>query len=144
MAKQAFEEAIAELDTLGEESYKDSTLIMQLLGQSHTLDLRCSEISWMNLDWYADSSSLFRNGTLNRPAILQLPWRSVTGSIVSSDLDLTIVLILDSALKWSRSSMNAYQSPGNAGGFDATRKPLDKLFDLSVEHMFHSDCLTSK
>ncbi|KAJ8551647.1 hypothetical protein K7X08_021662 [Anisodus acutangulus] len=31
MAKQAFEEAIAELDTLGEESYKDSTLIMQLL-----------------------------------------------------------------------------------------------------------------
>merc|ERR1711869_182754 len=31
LAKQAFDEAIAELDTLGEESYKDSTLIMQLL-----------------------------------------------------------------------------------------------------------------
>ena len=31
MAKKAFDEAIAELDTLGEESYKDSTLIMQLL-----------------------------------------------------------------------------------------------------------------
>ncbi|CAF2352983.1 unnamed protein product [Brassica napus] len=27
---KAFEEAIAELDTLGEESYKDITLIMQL------------------------------------------------------------------------------------------------------------------
>jgi len=31
LAKQAFDEAIAKLDTLGEESYKDSTLIVQLL-----------------------------------------------------------------------------------------------------------------
>ncbi|KAL0392353.1 UNVERIFIED_CONTAM: 14-3-3 protein 7 [Sesamum radiatum] len=31
LAKQAFDEAIAELDSLNEESYKDSTLIMQLL-----------------------------------------------------------------------------------------------------------------
>ncbi|PIA56294.1 hypothetical protein AQUCO_00700554v1 [Aquilegia coerulea] len=37
MAKEAFEEAIAELDTLGEESYKDSTLIMQLLRDNLTL-----------------------------------------------------------------------------------------------------------
>ncbi|KAE8685757.1 14-3-3 protein 10 [Hibiscus syriacus] len=37
MAKRAFEEAIAELDTLGEESYKDSTLIMQLLRDNLTL-----------------------------------------------------------------------------------------------------------
>ncbi|CAN6833362.1 unnamed protein product [Brassica oleracea] len=33
----AFEEAIAELDTLGEESYKDSALIMQLLRDNLTL-----------------------------------------------------------------------------------------------------------
>merc|ERR1712080_506074 len=31
LAKQAFDDAIAELDTLNEDSYKDSTLIMQLL-----------------------------------------------------------------------------------------------------------------
>ncbi|XP_075492332.1 14-3-3-like protein 16R [Primulina tabacum] len=37
LAKQAFDDAIGELDTLGEESYKDSTLIMQLLRDNLTL-----------------------------------------------------------------------------------------------------------
>merc|ERR1712119_249210 len=37
MAKSAFDEAISELDTLGEESYKDSTLTMQLLRDNLTL-----------------------------------------------------------------------------------------------------------
>jgi 14-3-3 protein beta/theta/zeta len=37
MAKGAFDEAIAELDTLNEDSYKDSTLIMQLLRDNLTL-----------------------------------------------------------------------------------------------------------
>merc|ERR1739842_264051 len=37
IAKQAFDDAIAELDTLNEESYKDSTLIMQLLRDNLTL-----------------------------------------------------------------------------------------------------------
>ncbi|KAL5772242.1 hypothetical protein ACOSP7_011840 [Xanthoceras sorbifolium] len=37
LAKEAFDEAIAELDTLSEESYKDSTLIMQLLRDNLTL-----------------------------------------------------------------------------------------------------------
>ncbi|KAJ9551463.1 hypothetical protein OSB04_015508 [Centaurea solstitialis] len=36
-AKQAFDEAISELDSLSEESYKDSTLIMQLLRDNLTL-----------------------------------------------------------------------------------------------------------
>lgn len=37
LAKHAFDDAIAELDTLSEESYKDSTLIMQLLRDNLTL-----------------------------------------------------------------------------------------------------------
>ncbi|KAJ2717166.1 hypothetical protein H4R19_000110 [Coemansia spiralis] len=37
LAKQAFDDAIAELDSLSEESYKDSTLIMQLLRDNLTL-----------------------------------------------------------------------------------------------------------
>ncbi|KPV78471.1 uncharacterized protein RHOBADRAFT_65928 [Rhodotorula graminis WP1] len=37
LAKTAFDDAIAELDTLSEESYKDSTLIMQLLRDNLTL-----------------------------------------------------------------------------------------------------------
>lgn len=37
LAKSAFDDAIAELDTLDEESYKDSTLIMQLLRDNLTL-----------------------------------------------------------------------------------------------------------
>lgn len=44
LARQAFDEAISQLDTLGEDSYKDSTLIMQLLRDNLTL-------------WTADSTT---------------------------------------------------------------------------------------
>merc|ERR1712054_116313 len=37
MARTAFEDAIAELDNVNEDSYKDSTLIMQLLRDNLTL-----------------------------------------------------------------------------------------------------------
>merc|ERR1712010_349996 len=37
VAKQAFDNAISELDSLTEESYRDSTLIMQLLRDNLTL-----------------------------------------------------------------------------------------------------------
>jgi len=37
LAKQAFDDAISELDSLNEDSYKDSTLIMQLLRDNLTL-----------------------------------------------------------------------------------------------------------
>ncbi len=37
LAKDSFDQAIAELDNLSEDSYKDSTLIMQLLRDNLTL-----------------------------------------------------------------------------------------------------------
>lgn len=37
LAKQAFDDAVSDLDALNEESYKDSTLIMQLLRDNLTL-----------------------------------------------------------------------------------------------------------
>merc|ERR1712184_150709 len=37
MARSAFEDAIADLDNVAEDSYKDSTLIMQLLRDNLTL-----------------------------------------------------------------------------------------------------------
>lgn len=43
MAKQAFDDAVADLETLSEDSYKDSTLIMQLLRDNLTLWTDLSE-----------------------------------------------------------------------------------------------------
>lgn len=37
MAKQVFDEAISELDTLNEDNYKDGTLILQILRDNLTL-----------------------------------------------------------------------------------------------------------
>lgn len=54
MAKAAFDDAIAELDTLSEESYKDSTLIMQLLRDNLTL--------WTS-DMQGDGKALSRHHT---------------------------------------------------------------------------------
>lgn len=42
---QAFDEAIAELDTLNEDSYKDSTLIMQLLRDNLTVSVSLPPLS---------------------------------------------------------------------------------------------------
>lgn len=42
MYLQAFDDAIAELDNLREDSYKDSTLIMQLLRDNLTVSLNSS------------------------------------------------------------------------------------------------------
>lgn len=56
LAKAAFDDAITELDTLNEESYKDSTLIMQLLRDNLTL--------WTS-DMQGEGKSPWRDTPLN-------------------------------------------------------------------------------
>ncbi len=58
LAKAAFDDAIAELDTLSEESYKDSTLIMQLLRDNLTL--------WTS-DMQTEGESIVKNPLDNLP-----------------------------------------------------------------------------
>merc|ERR1712159_576606 len=59
LAKQAFDDAIAELDTLSEESYKDSTLIMQLLRDNLTL-------------WTSDNADNNHDNNADGTAVLDL------------------------------------------------------------------------
>jgi len=54
LAKTAFDDAIAELDTLSEESYKDSTLIMQLLRDNLTLWTSDMQSDGMFIDYCID------------------------------------------------------------------------------------------
>lgn len=56
LAKQAFDDAIAELDSLNEESYKDSTLIMQLLRDNLTLWTSDLPEEGGNKSWLIESS----------------------------------------------------------------------------------------
>lgn len=68
---QAFDEAIAELDTLGEESYKDSTLIMQLLRDNLTLwtsDMQVRKDALVAACWgFRSSSAVSATISLNQP-----------------------------------------------------------------------------
>ena len=62
LAKAAFDDAIAELDTLSEESYKDSTLIMQLLRDNLTLwtsDMQTEGIVYTTVELYSDGRNRF-------------------------------------------------------------------------------------
>lgn len=70
LAKQAFDEAISELDTLGEDSYKDSTLIMQLLRDNLTL--------WTS-DMQDDGTDEIKEAP--KPEDEKKQWRHLSGSI---------------------------------------------------------------
>jgi 14-3-3 protein epsilon len=54
---QAFDDAISELDTLGEESYKDSTLIMQLLRDNLTLWTSDVQVRYPHTVFYSRCTS---------------------------------------------------------------------------------------
>ncbi|KAL5992633.1 14-3-3 protein 1 [Asimina triloba] len=72
---QAFEEAIAELDTLGEESYKDSTLIMQLLRDNLTLWTSDTQMKARQISLTGSSLVYHRAGAARR-SIVVMNWHS--------------------------------------------------------------------
>lgn len=77
LAKAAFDDAIAELDTLSEESYKDSTLIMQLLRDNLTLwtsDMQGEGKLTRNGSW-----SLFKLSSSQKASLQE--WISILFSI---------------------------------------------------------------
>lgn len=79
---QAFDEAIAELDTLGEESYKDSTLIMQLLRDNLTLwtsDMQVRSCLRSAIDL---QKTLTEMSTLHPTVYGQVAWRVYGRAIV--------------------------------------------------------------
>ena len=61
---QAFDEAIAELDTLQEDSYKDSTLIMQLLRDNLTVS--SSRPVWISIAFKEGHILEFKSQTLKQ------------------------------------------------------------------------------
>ncbi|KAF7546377.1 hypothetical protein G7046_g9316 [Stylonectria norvegica] len=67
LAKQAFDDAIAELDSLSEESYRDSTLIMQLLRDNLTL-WTSSDSTEAEATGAADAPPKKEEGEVEKPA----------------------------------------------------------------------------
>ena len=64
LAKAAFDDAIAELDTLSEESYKDSTLIMQLLRDNLTLWTSDMQAEGEGKYWSSESNEILNKGAV--------------------------------------------------------------------------------
>ena len=57
-SRQAFDDSIAELDQLQEDSYKDSTLIMQLLRDNLTVSATLNDLYILTSNFWGGSSNL--------------------------------------------------------------------------------------
>lgn len=77
---QAFDDAIAELDDLKEESYKDSTLIMQLLRDNLTVSV-CSEMLQMR---HPSCIDMHLHIKLQNSSTPSLEWHTIITKIVDS------------------------------------------------------------
>ena len=56
-SRQAFDDSIAELDKLQEDSYKDSTLIMQLLRDNLTVSANLNDLFILTSNFWGRSSN---------------------------------------------------------------------------------------
>lgn len=87
LAKQAFDEAISELDTLSEESYKDSTLIMQLLRDNLTL-------------WTSDIPEDGGNPSISAIEIIYLDFYLLTDAL-SSFIEICVLTMNSPSKAWN-------------------------------------------
>ena len=108
LAKQAFDDAIAELDTLSEESYKDSTLIMQLLRDNLTLwtsDMQDSGI-YISLWYYCRQLLIYLPQRTN----LRIPRMSMKQHLPTSKSSLILSLNFVTAFSHILSSYYLFPS----------------------------------
>ncbi|KAK0390301.1 hypothetical protein QR680_019289 [Steinernema hermaphroditum] len=144
LAKQAFDDAIAELDTLNEDSYKDSTLIMQLLRDNLTL-------------WTSDTAADEQEGGQEGGADRRMEktgnerktgwftgnaarerawwWSTATRLLKYGPIPRHIAFVMDGNRRFARQHGNASVLEGHAKGFQQLTKILEWCDDLGISEI---------
>ncbi|KAK3084555.1 hypothetical protein FSP39_015305 [Pinctada imbricata] len=138
LAKAAFDEAIAELDTLSEESYKDSTLIMQLLRDNLTLWTSDIDRDGKKGDYHRYVAEFSVGGTRKDSAEKSLLAYKSASDIAAHDLTSTHPIRLGLALNFSVFYYEILNSPDKActlakTAFDEAIAELDNLKEESYK-----------
>ncbi|CAE7242548.1 TFT2 [Symbiodinium natans] len=122
MARSAFEDAIAELDNVAEDSYKDSTLIMQLLRDNLTL-------------WTSDQEG-GGNEENGCPCLAWFAHRDVTAAACASPEPGSVILLENLRFHIEEEGKNEAKEKADPEKVKEFRASLAKLGDVYVNDAF--------